>query len=185
MNTNNLSQLGINLASEVPSYQLFGERFNPDGLDSDTIRRISIVSDIIHEFNSETPLVDSEITKSKDAAKIMYPVFKSLNHEECWALLLDSGNHPIKKIKIGEGNVSSCRIDKPRILREMLLCGSSSVIICHNHPGGDPLPSTDDLAQTSSLKDMLKVFEFTLMDHIIFSNHSFYSFADESKSKIR
>jgi DNA repair protein RadC len=55
---------------------------------------------------------------------------------------------------------------------------ASSIIICHNHPSGNPKPSEQDIKITQKLKEAAKVFEISLLDHIIVTDSECYSFAD-------
>lgn len=185
MKTTDLKHLGIHLDTEVPVYHLFSEKFNPDGLREATKRNISLIRDIIQEYNQSLP-VDTErpILNAVDAATRMAPVFKGLNHEEAWVLFLNNGNKPVTKLKIAEGDVSSATIDSKRIIREMIMCGASNLILYHNHPSGDPTPSKADIDTTKSLKEMLAVFNYNIVDHIIFSDGRYYSFDAESTSNL-
>ena len=55
----------------------------------------------------------------------------------------------------------------------------SGVIVAHNHPSGNTNPSNEDILITNKIKQALNIFDIQLMDHIILTEDSYYSFADE------
>jgi DNA repair protein RadC len=53
------------------------------------------------------------------------------------------------------------------------------VILCHNHPSGNNKPSDTDRSLTAKIKEGLKLFDITVLDHIILTEDAYYSFSDE------
>lgn len=182
MNREQYKQLGIYLDDDISAYELFSEKYNPGNLEQSTKNRIVIVRDLIQEYNTDTPLIQEQITDSDKAYQMLAPIYKGLNHEEIWILLLDGGNRPIKRMKISEGDLKSSIIDHRRIIREMILCGSSSLIISHNHPSANVNPSVHDIESTKELKEKLNVFNMALLDHLIIGDGKYYSFANENET---
>lgn len=64
--------------------------------------------------------------------------------------------------------------------RAVELSGSYAILI-HNHPGGDPNPSTRDITETSAISRTCNSCGIRLLDHIIIADDSFYSFNEEKK----
>ena len=65
------------------------------------------------------------------------------------------------------------------ILRTALEKLASSIILCHNHPSGNQQPSNADIVITQKVKESGKLMDIALLDHIIVTDGSYYSFADE------
>ena len=65
------------------------------------------------------------------------------------------------------------------------MCNDTAIILFHNHPSGNPLPSKADITETEKLKKACDLFEISLLDHIIIAEDSFYSFADETRKSFR
>ena len=111
--------------------------------------------------------------------KVMLPIFRLLDHEECWILHLNKSNRLIHKELITTGGLDSTIIDNRIILRKAIERKSTGIILVHNHPSGNALPSPADITQTRSLHKALKTCDISLLDHVIIAAGSYYSFADE------
>jgi DNA repair protein RadC len=72
-------------------------------------------------------------------------------------------------------------VDTRVIMRKALEHKASSLIVCHNHPSGDPEPSPADIVFTEKLKGAAQLLEIRLLDHVIITSGGYYSFADHSK----
>ncbi len=99
--------------------------------------------------------------------------------EYCYALLLDRANHLNGYVKISEGGLSATLIDNRKVVKAALDANTEAVILVHNHPSGNPRPGKADVEATDGLRQCLKLFNISLLDHIVLSEDSFFSFADE------
>jgi DNA repair protein RadC len=74
--------------------------------------------------------------------------------------------------------VSGWSVDLPvrHIAARALLLAADEVLIAHNHPGGDPTPSRQDIVATNRLERALFPFAIRVMDHVIISRQSWFSF---------
>ena len=124
-------------------------------------------------------LKKEQINTSKDAVEIFQPHMADLQHEEFWVLYLNRANGIIKKQHISSGGVTGTVVDARIIFKHALDCLASSIILCHNHPSGNRQPSESDIKLTKKLKEGGNLIEVAVLDHIIISEKSFYSFADE------
>lgn len=120
-----------------------------------------------------------KILSSKDAYEILSSVFIDLNHEETWVLLLDRSNQVVDNMQVSRGGLSGTVVDIRLILREALNKYASGIILAHNHPSGNCIPSGNDTQVTKKLKEAARYMDIVLLDHLIVSDHAYYSFADE------
>ncbi len=182
MKSSLLQTLGIKLTSDIPTDQLLNENFNAEqyGLSISQQKKIRALRDIITEYNQSIPL-DKKISvcTSRIAADIFRPIFKGLGHEECWVLFLNRANHPIHKEQISLGGLSSTVFDIQKILRSAILNSATGIIVSHNHPSGSPIPGKEDIQATKKLDTACGNIDIALLDHIILTDSSFYSFSDE------
>lgn len=118
------------------------------------------------------------IKSSKEAATLLHPCFNGIDHEEVWILIV-KGKNPVTSKRISMGNQESVSIDKKGIIKEVLLNGGDGIVLSHNHPSCNPRPSMADISETRKLNSMLKTLDLQLLDHIIFTEKSFFSFAEE------
>ena len=123
------------------------------------------------------------IKASAQAAGYLREDLRNLDHEESWILLLNSANLPLAKKMITVGTIKSTQIDHRRIIKEALLTNATAIILFHNHPSGTPTPSVADINETNKLKKACDIFDISLLDHIILTDESYYSFADETQNK--
>ena len=127
----------------------------------------------------------TRINNSSDAASIIIPELQTLDHEESWVLFLTADNRLLCKEMITKGTLTSTPLDARTILRRALLNNAAAIILTHNHPSGNPSPSNSDIKMTSDIKDACNLMSITLVDHLIISPDSYFSFADNTETAIR
>ena len=123
------------------------------------------------------------IKASAQAAGYLREDLRNLDHEESWILLLNSANLPLAKKMITVCTIKSTQIDHRRIIKEALLTNATAIILFHNHPSGTPAPSVADINETNKLRKACDIFDISLLDHIILTDESYYSFAEETQNK--
>ena len=121
-----------------------------------------------------------KIRSSHDAYTLMKAELLDLSHEEFWCLLLNRSNLVIKKHLVSSGGVSGTVADPKIIFKAALEELASSIILVHNHPSGNLRPSQADMTLTKKMKDASKALEISLLDHLIFTDQGYFSFADEN-----
>lgn len=179
MNTK-LAALGINIPTSINIMEILD---NIDEIENITIntnqkKKIRVLKNFIDEYNRR-PLEKPTIIKSPmDCYKAIRTKFQDLDIEELHIAVM-RGNKLVKTIKVSTGSWDQVLIDVKQIILKIIENKCNSAILIHNHPSGNPLPSESDIKQTKKLKDAMKCMELTLMDHIIMSPGSFYSFAKE------
>lgn len=137
---------------------------------------LEIASRMVCEMPEHKPRIKS----SADAARIISPVLKDLQHEECWAILLNRDCRVIAKEKISSGGISSTVFDSRIIVKKALEKLASAIILSHNHPSGNPYPGEADIRNTQTLREAAALFDISLTDHIIIAGERYYSFSDEA-----
>jgi len=95
------------------------------------------------------------------------------------AFFLDIKNRVAGYAEVARGSVDSCPVDPRMVFRAALLApGCASVILCHNHPSGDPQPSAEDRGLTARLKNAGSMLGMPVLDHVIVGGAKHYSFAE-------
>ena len=121
-----------------------------------------------------------KITCSKDSYDLVKPFLLDLPHEEFWIILLNRAN-VVKEVKsISSGGVAGTVADPKIIFKQAIDGGASALILVHNHPSGNLTPSQADIQLTKKMKEAGNLLDLPILDHLIFTNDSYYSFADES-----
>lgn len=101
-----------------------------------------------------------------------------LKVEKMYVLLLNSSNHLIKVVELDEGIEHRSAVYPRKVARLCLQYYAVSVILAHNHPGGNLKPSQNDILATEAIHKALKAIESYLLDHIIIADNDYYSFKD-------
>ncbi len=119
------------------------------------------------------------IKNSQIAYECFYAHLSDLNHEQFWIMLLNNANKVIKLEKIGVGGMTGTTADPKKIFKSALENNATSVMLCHNHPSGNVIPSNADKQITNNLVKAGQFLEIKILDHIIIGNDNYFSFADE------
>ncbi|HEV7350491.1 RadC family protein [Telluribacter sp.] len=119
------------------------------------------------------------IQSSHDAYEEMKPYLLDKPHEEFWILLLNRANDVLRPVQISTGGVAGTVADPKLIFKHALEQLASSIILFHNHPSGNHTPSQADKDLTRKLKEAGRVLDLPVLDHLIFTDNGYYSFADE------
>jgi DNA repair protein RadC len=119
------------------------------------------------------------ITSSADSYEVLRPYLLDVPYEEFWVLLLNRANHVMRVDKVSQGGVAGTVADPKIIFKQALEHLASSIILAHNHPSGNRRPSQADITLTRKLRDAGTLLDLPILDHLIFTDDGYYSFADE------
>ncbi len=103
----------------------------------------------------------------RDVADRLREEMQHFEVEEFHVLLLDTKNRLIRDVKVSKGTLNASLVHPREVFREAIRAGAASVILVHNHPSGDPTPSSDDLRITRELVEAGRVLKIEVLDHII------------------
>ena len=90
-----------------------------------------------------------------------------LDHEEMWVVALDGRNGMRGTRRVSQGGLHGCSVTARDILRLALADAATAIVLIHNHPSGDPSPSTEDLIMTKTVVTAAAVVGTPLVDHVI------------------
>lgn len=119
------------------------------------------------------------LQQSRDAADILIPLMRDLNHEMFYVLYLNQANRLIRYEDISSGGQTGTVADIRIILKNTLLNNANQLIIAHNHPSGNLTPSSADKELTRKLKEAASFMDIKLLDHLIIAGVSYLSMSDE------
>lgn len=95
------------------------------------------------------------------------PRLALLEHEEVWLLALDARNSLKSARRVAQGGSHACALTTRDVLSPALRDAASAIVLVHNHPSGDPTPSSEDLQMTRTLAAACDVVGVVLVDHVI------------------
>lgn len=126
-------------------------------------------------------VLSTSFTNSELAARYLIEKIGSSEQEVFYILYLDRKNAIKSESLLSKGTISSTVVDIRLLYKEAVQQAASSIIVAHNHPSGNLTPSQADIDITHKIKEAGKLFDITLLDHVIVSQKGFYSFADNGR----
>lgn len=116
----------------------------------------------------------------RSAEPILRSIFEQLEldsyQEHFLIVCLDSKAKVVAFKVLSAGTETACLVSPAMIFRAALVLGGTTVILCHNHPSGDPSPSREDVALTERCRKVGETLGMPVADHIILGNGRFHSF---------
>lgn len=123
----------------------------------------------------------TEIQNSSEAFEYFYARMSDLTHEQFWIMLLNSANNVIKMEQIGVGGLNGTSADPRKIFKIAIENQATAIMLCHNHPSGNVLPSKTDKELTKNVINCGKILDIKVLDHLIIGENRYYSFADHDE----
>lgn len=120
------------------------------------------------------------LQRPEDVAAFMAGCDVSATQEEFWVLCVDAKHALLRADRATIGLVDRSQVHPREVFRQAILCASSAVILCHNHPSGDPTPSAQDVACTRNLVASGKVVGIDVVDHVVLGRGKWLSFRVEN-----
>jgi DNA repair protein RadC len=144
------------------------------------------------KFENLLPRYRVMLVKEAEATFTSYPRFQNsrdlfesfreelsaLDREHFFMITLDSKNRTIGYHTISIGSLSTSIVHSREVFKAALLQSAAAVIFLHNHPSGDPAPLREDRECTNRLTQAAKILGIRVLDHIVFGETEYFSFAD-------
>ena len=117
----------------------------------------------------------------EDAAKYLLPRFGTKPLEEFGVLVLDTRNRLKRLEVVSTGCLNGALVHPREVYREAAIQQAAAIIAFHNHPSGDPAPSSEDRALTERLAKAGKILGIDLLDHVIVAPSRYWSFKEHGE----
>ena len=142
----------------------------------------NIVSEVELTYKNNVPYNQRQkISNSQGAYEILTNLFpeNTMDYRETFIVLyLNRANQVLGYSVISQGGTTCTTVDVKMIIQTALLANASCIMLAHNHPSGNLHPSSDDNRMTNRIIEAARLFDITVLDHIIITNESYYSFTD-------
>lgn len=149
------------------------------GIGSAKATQLLAIIEISKRLRSFKSGEDYKITSPKDIAQYLMEEMRYLKKEYLKLIMLNTKNVIISIKDISIGNLNSSIVHPREVFYEAIKKCSASVVICHNHPSGDPTPSKEDINITTRLKECGKLLGIEVLDHIIIGNGTYVSLKEK------
>jgi len=124
-----------------------------------------------------------QITTPQDAANLVMMDMAYLDAEQTRVLLLDARGQLVEKVSLYPGTANSSGLRAAEVFRPAIIRKCPGLILCHNHPSGDPTPSPEDIKATKQLLAAGRILDIELVDHIIIGHQRFVSLKEHLRWK--
>lgn len=132
--------------------------------------------------NGTIPSERINVVSSWTAADVLRDAIgENIDYKETfYIMLLNNANHVLGISKISTGTTTATVVDVKMIMQRALLAHATGIILAHNHPSGTLKPSEADKRLTTKIKTAAEYLDLKILDHLIITSESYFSFADES-----
>lgn len=137
--------------------------------------QVKAISELAKRVNSSANKMKIQIKKALDVANLLMEELKLEKQEILKVLILNSKNIVIKIIDVVIGDTNVANVTVKQILTEAVKMQAPKIIIVHNHPSGDPTPSTSDYLLTENIIKACDIFGIEMLDHIIIGMNRYRS----------
>lgn len=141
--------------------------------------QLMALAEISKRFKSYKSGDEHKITKPGDAAEFVMETMRHLKQEVLKVLMVNTKNVIIHVKDVSVGSLNSSIVHPREVFVEAVKKSCASIIVCHNHPSGDPSPSSEDVSITYRLKECGKILGIELLDHIIIGNGVYVSLKEK------
>jgi DNA repair protein RadC len=142
--------------------------------------QIKAAFELANRWDKSNPFKEKVTIKSPEEAYCQLKgKCRGQKKEHFWAILLDTRNHIIKLVEISVGSLDTSIVHPREVFKEAIAASSSSMIVAHNHPSGNPEASQDDIKLTKRLTEAGNIVGIDIVDHIIIGDGKFISLKRE------
>lgn len=115
----------------------------------------------------EKPDERVRINSPEDVVVLISSEMAALDQEELRVVLLNTKNEVLRVVTVYRGSVNAAQIRVAEVFKEAVRHNAPSLVIAHNHPSGDPTPSSDDVAVTRELVQAGRLLDIEVLDHLV------------------
>lgn len=119
------------------------------------------------------------VKSPQDISRLFMEEMRHLKKEVFKAIFLNTKNHVIKSTNISIGSLTASIVHPREVFKEAVKVGCAAVIFLHNHPSGDPEPSSEDIETTKRLMSAGNILGIKVLDHIIIGDGKFVSLKEK------
>ena len=130
---------------------------------------------------SERDRPRAQFKASADVAAHFSPLMRHLKREVFKIALLDSAHRLIRTKSVTGGTLNLALVHPREVFREAVVESAAGLVLVHNHPSGDPVPSDEDVRLTRQLVGAGETLGIQVLDHVIIGTERHYSFADSRR----
>jgi DNA repair protein RadC len=116
-----------------------------------------------------------QVSSPADAANLLLATMGTEAQEHLRVMLLDTKHYVLRVPTVYVGNANSALVRVAEVFREAIKDNAVAIIVAHNHPSGDPTPSTDDVRVTEEIVRAGRLLDIEVLDHLVIGKQRYFS----------
>lgn len=149
-----------------------------EGLSAAAADRIAAALELGRRCLGEPARVGKRLLDPGDVARALFAESSRLRKEAFWAFALDAQGGLLHRERVSLGTLTSSLVHPREVFQPAVLHGAASLVVAHNHPSGDPEPSSDDRATTRRLERVGRLLGIPVVDHVVLGSGRYVSFRE-------
>ena len=127
--------------------------------------------------------IDNKVTSPMQAYLIINKAFslEDLAEEKFVMLCLNTKNAIVGAFEVSKGSLNSSIVHPREVFKRAVLSNANAILVAHNHPSGDLIPSSEDINITKRLESAGDIIGIKVLDHLIVGENNFYSFKENGQ----
>lgn len=145
------------------------------------LRELTIRYSVKKDSDGQPVIVGRSLTSPRDSAAALMSLLQEEPGEVFAIICLSTKHRVIAYHEVSRGTLDSTLAHPREVFKAALLANAAAIIVCHNHPSGDPTPTIDDADVTRRLASTGEVIGISVLDHIIVGDGRYYSFKEAGR----
>ncbi|CAA9570009.1 MAG: UPF0758 family protein [uncultured Thermomicrobiales bacterium] len=145
----------------------YGDLCKERGLGEVKAAKLKACVELARRLSLERPNERVRISSPEDIVVLISSEMAALDQEELRVILLNTKNEVLRVVTVYRGSVNAAQIRVAEVFKEAVRHNAPSLVIAHNHPSGDPTPSSDDVAVTRELVQAGRLLDIEVLDHLV------------------
>jgi len=145
------------------------------------LRELTMRYSVKKDGDGQAVIVGRSITSPRDSAAALVALLQDEPTEVFAILCLTTKYRVIAYHEVSRGTLDSTLVHPREVFKAALLANAAAIIVCHNHPSGDPTPTADDVEVTRRLAATGQVVGIEVLDHIVVGDGRYYSFKEGAR----
>lgn len=149
-----------------------------EGLSAAAADRIAAALELGRRCLGEPAQLGKRLLEPGDIARALFAEASRLRKEAFWAFALDAQGGLLHRERVSLGTLTSSLVHPREVFQPAVLHGAASMVVAHNHPSGDPEPSSDDRSTTRRLERVGRLLGIPVIDHVVLGSGCYVSFRE-------
>ena len=158
-----------------------GDLARVDGIGAARAAQIVAAVELGRRTLMHAPSARLQTRGPQDAAAYLIPRYAARSVEQFGIVLLDTKHRVLRSAVLAVGTLNSSGVEPREVFREAAIGGAAAIVVFHNHPSGDPLPSPEDVDLTRRLVAAGALMGIDVVDHVILGDVRYWSFKEAGK----